>query len=197
MNQPTIKAILFDNFGVLMSSVFEPFKAKLPVDVYRQIGDINQRADIGDISDDERNKIIAGLMSSLGLNGQGEIKRAYALLRRRQELFDYILKLRSNYKIGLLSNAADNINRLYSEAELAKYFDDVVLSYQVHLTKPDPKIFRLAARRLDVLTSECIMIDDRKANLVGAEKVGMTAILYQNFDQFKHDLGEILESHNA
>ena len=192
-----IRAILFANFGVLTDIVFESFKNKIPDDIYAQIKTINESADIGEIDDTTRNENVTKLLTSINIDGRTEIEQAYSRLRKRTELFDYILELREKYKIGMLSNVSNNIHRLYSAEELDKYFDDAVLSYQVRLTKPDPEIYRLAARRLNVDPANCVLVDDKQSNIDGAAAVGMHGILYTNFDQFRQDLLKILERESA
>jgi FMN phosphatase YigB (HAD superfamily) len=46
--------------------------------------------------------------------------------------------------------------------------------------KPQPEIYRLAAKRLEVDPAECIFVDDLKENCEGAEAVGMTAIRHRS-----------------
>jgi putative hydrolase of the HAD superfamily len=76
-------------------------------------------------------------------------------------------------ELGLLSNA----NRGYSERLRARgvtdFFDDVVVSGDVGLAKPDPAVFRLAAERLGVAPATCLMIDDQAQHLRGAATTGM------------------------
>jgi 2-haloacid dehalogenase len=81
-------------------------------------------------------------------------------------------------KLGLLSNA----NRGYSERFRARgvtdLFDDVVVSGDVGLAKPDPAVFRLAAERLGVAPAACLMIDDLAQHLRGAATTGMRTHLF-------------------
>ena len=53
-----------------------------------------------------------------------------------------------------------------------------MLSYREGIAKPNPEIFTLAAERLGVAPSECVMIDDIAANCEGAEVAGMQSILH-------------------
>ena len=55
-----------------------------------------------------------------------------------------------------------------------------MISAEVHLHKPQPEIYRLAAERLEVAPKECIFVDDLRENCEGAEAVGMTAVLHRN-----------------
>lgn len=49
----------------------------------------------------------------------------------------------------------------------------VVLSDQVGVRKPDPRIFELTAERLGVATSACLFVDDTEENLPPAQNLGM------------------------
>jgi putative hydrolase of the HAD superfamily len=108
-------------------------------------------------------------------------------------LFDYITEeLKSRFMLGFLSNAADDwLNELFTHDQLA-LFDDFVLSYQHNMRKPDTAIFELAANRLGVLPSECILIDDVEVYCQGAREVGMSAIQYISLSQMKSELGKLI-----
>ncbi len=64
----------------------------------------------------------------------------------------------------------------YPTELMAEHFDDVVISAEVGLRKPDPAIFRLAAERLAVPASGCVFVDDLDLNVAAARELGMTAI---------------------
>jgi HAD superfamily hydrolase (TIGR01509 family) len=71
-------------------------------------------------------------------------------------------------------------------------FDEVIVSADVHLVKPDPAVYRLSADRLGVKLSECIFIDDRKAFADAANDVGMTGLEYLGLANLKQSLSELL-----
>jgi putative hydrolase of the HAD superfamily len=104
-----------------------------------------------------------------------------------------VATLKPTYKIGLLSNVSTNwiSEQLLTPEEMA-LFDDVVLSYKVGMTKPDPRIYKLAAEHLKVSETECLMVDDSENNCEGARAVGMQSICYQDFVQFKSELETLL-----
>jgi putative hydrolase of the HAD superfamily len=64
----------------------------------------------------------------------------------------------------------------YGPFKLDDRFDVVVLSDQVGLRKPDPRIFELTARRLGVPTTECVFVDDTEENLAPARALGMAVL---------------------
>lgn len=61
--------------------------------------------------------------------------------------------------------------------DLARYFDAVVISEAVGITKPDPRIFDIALERLGVAADEAVMVGDSFGNdVVGAEAAGIRAV---------------------
>jgi epoxide hydrolase-like predicted phosphatase len=95
-------------------------------------------------------------------------------------LIALIQSLRPRYQIAILSNAwndaRENFTRLFN---LDQVFDQMIISAEEGLTKPDPRVYRLAAERLGVQPSEVVFVDDFIENVDGARAVGMPAIHYQ------------------
>jgi putative hydrolase of the HAD superfamily len=96
------------------------------------------------------------------------------------DLIALIQSLRPRYQTAILSNAwndaRENFTRLFG---LDQAFDHLIISAEVGLTKPDPRVYRLAAQRLGVEPSEAVFVDDFVENVEGARAVGMHALHYQ------------------
>jgi putative hydrolase of the HAD superfamily len=88
------------------------------------------------------------------------------------------LRAGRRFKLGLLSNADRGFGERLRTRGVAELFDDVVVSGDVGVAKPDPAIFRLAAARLGVPPAACLMIDDQPQHLRGAEAIGMRTHLF-------------------
>jgi HAD superfamily hydrolase (TIGR01509 family) len=84
------------------------------------------------------------------------------------------------------------IDRWFKPGFLDKYFDAVVASGDVGYAKPQAQIYQIMADSLAVRLDECLFTDDRQEYCDGATAVGMKAILYKDFDQFKKDLEQLL-----
>jgi len=108
-------------------------------------------------------------------------------------LLTYIrAKLKPKYKIGIISNAAADWVGEILETEDVKLFDDIVISYKVGVTKPNPAIYRLALEHLGVKPEEAIFIDDIEVYCDAARAVGIRAIFYENFEQMESELEPLL-----
>lgn len=110
-------------------------------------------------------------------------------------LVEYIRSLRRCFLTGIISNAWDDVRPMLDEHwKIADAFDQIVLSAEVKLVKPDPRIFRLALDKLDVTPIESVFIDDFARNIEGALEVGMHAIQFCSSEQIQADLDAFLKS---
>ena len=94
------------------------------------------------------------------------------------EVFQLLKILREmGLQTAIISNCSSEEVKVLEESEIYKYFDTVVLSYEVHMKKPDSDFYEEAAKRLGVDLRECIFVGDGGSNeLVGAQNVGMKGI---------------------
>ena len=111
-----------------------------------------------------------------------------------EQLIDFVKQARDTYKTALLSNVgADIMEGFFTSDELRELFDEVILSGNEKLAKPDPEFFLLACKRLNVIPEETIFIDDVATYCEVAKSLGMQAICYQSFDQFSNEIHFLLQ----
>ena len=67
-------------------------------------------------------------------------------------------------------------------------FDVLVWSYQLHLAKPDPAIFRHALRELGTRPEETLFLDDKLVNVEAARALGIKALQFSTVDRLRADL---------
>ena len=79
------------------------------------------------------------------------------------------------YPCYLLSNFPDRFAEMPARTPVLQKLDGMVISYQIHMLKPDPAIFLRAAEILGITPAETIFIDDSLPNVEGAKKAGMEA----------------------
>jgi putative hydrolase of the HAD superfamily len=107
-------------------------------------------------------------------------------------VIDLIRDLRGRYKLGLLSNATVTLEDRLAEYGLHEnLFDDIVNSSRVGLAKPDPEIYKLAAKRLDLAPEVCFFIDDYHVNVRAAREVGMMAHHFQGYEGLRAELEQL------
>jgi HAD superfamily hydrolase (TIGR01509 family) len=102
----------------------------------------------------------------------------YSAVRLNKELADFLRSLRPHYRTAILSNAPDGIRTWIQRFQLDQAVDEVIISAEVHVSKPYPDIFKIAANRLGVQPQEAIFIDDEPRFIEGAQAVGMTGVLF-------------------
>jgi HAD superfamily hydrolase (TIGR01509 family) len=84
---------------------------------------------------------------------------------------------RMGCKTGLASmSEADQVRRVLSVLALENAFDVVTTRDDVESGKPDPEIYLLVARRLDVPPRECLVIEDSPVGVRAAVAAGMDVI---------------------
>jgi putative hydrolase of the HAD superfamily len=84
-------------------------------------------------------------------------RRSQAVLVGRSALFS---RLRTRYRLGIVSNFYGNLGVIVGEAGLTPAFDVLLDSGRVGLRKPDPALFRLALARLELRADEVAFIGD-------------------------------------
>ncbi len=171
-----IKAIIFDCFGVLLQREgHEFYKSNPDKEILKQVIKLEVQADLGEITEKEFNTQVAELVGTTAAKVRAETTQ-YA---RNQELLNFAEELSSEYKVSVLTNVSrDTIGHFFSSDEQKNMFDDMVISSEVGMVKPDPEIFALAARRLALRPQECIFIDDTAINCQAAAESGIKAVVY-------------------
>jgi HAD superfamily hydrolase (TIGR01549 family) len=90
-----------------------------------------------------------------------------------------LIRLRADtYSLGVISNAPADTGRVVDVLGISRYFDTVVISGAVGYSKPNPEIFRIALRDLEVNPAEALHVGDvYEADVVGARNAGVEGIL--------------------
>jgi beta-phosphoglucomutase len=84
--------------------------------------------------------------------------------------------------IGLASSSK-NAPQVVRALGIAADFDTIVDGGMVTHAKPDPEIFLLTARRLDVPASDCLVFEDAAAGVEAALAAGMKCVGVGSRDQ--------------
>lgn len=179
-----IRAIIFDFFGVMRTDAYE---AWLKAHGLRKEGvffEVSRLQDIGEISNTEFCRRLSKLT---GINvTQQELNKGGKI---NFDTIDIVKKLKKRYRIALLSNSSSVvIRKILKDNNLEHYFNEIIISSEVKLTKPSYQIFSLTINKLGVTQSEVIFIDDNEQHIQGAEKAGIRCIQFSSAKQLSQDL---------
>ena len=183
----TPRNLLFDIGGVIID-----INKDNCVKAYKAIGmdDIDQLLDeyvqagffasleLGEISPEEfRQEIRKHIPSEVSDSQIDTAFKAFVTGLPRERLAN-LRRLRQHYKVYALSNTNpiiwSYIEELFQgEGLTAKdYFDGFVKSYEAHIMKPAPEIFRLAQKKLGIVPEETLFFDDSAENCRIAATLG-------------------------
>jgi 2-haloacid dehalogenase len=89
---------------------------------------------------------------------------------------------------GLSNWPAEKFPLVRRKYAFFSWFDDIIVSGEVHLAKPDARIFRLLLDRIARPASECLLIDDSRSNIQAAQALGFRTILFRSPQQLREQL---------
>ncbi len=108
------------------------------------------------------------------------------------DVFRFIAQVRKQYRVGLISdNYREMVAACIVKYQLRKRFDTLTFSNDVHVKKPDPKIYLLACKKLRVRPEDAVFLDDKQKNALGARRVGMKAIVFKSIPQARRELARL------
>lgn len=184
----SIKNIIFDFGGVIVDldkqAAIHAFEA-LGFDVRAYINDYVQDGvfalmETGDMSPDE---FCAYVREKAGSDVKDEeIFRAWnkMLVGIPARRVQTIRNLRTDYRTYMLSNTnaihwAYSCHELMASTglEMVNCFDCIFLSFQMHLAKPDDRIFRKVLSEAGLKPEETLFVDDSSENCKAAERLGI------------------------
>lgn len=108
-----------------------------------------------------------------------------------QPVVDIMMSLKKKgYSIyGLTNWNLEKFNQVRPLHPFLEELNDIVVSGEEKIAKPDPRIFQILLERVQHPASECLLIDDSPKNIAVAQSLGFQTILFQSHEQLKMDLG--------
>ncbi len=198
-SEPAIRAVIFDMGGVILrtedltsrtnlAKKFGLTRKELEMIVFQSPNHSRRSWGIHRAAALEQN----GAAAALPAGRAEEFQRAYwEGDRADKELEMYIRSLRPRYKTvceQCLARCARKASKLYT---FLTAFDVVIYSADVHLRKPDPRIFHLMVARLGVNIHEAVFVDDFVDNIEGAKAVGLKTVLFTGRESAIRELKEL------
>ncbi|MDP2672298.1 MAG: HAD family phosphatase [Nanoarchaeota archaeon] len=206
MQKNRIKAILMDVGGVLAlggnskwekgkfipSGVHLDMAKKLKISIDQYLDSIDTTYVYSITGKLSEKKVMETLSRNFGITSK-KLKNFYLnsykkIFKQNKELFKKLFELKKRgYKIAVLSDQWFLSKEALMPEKLYKTFDEVIVSCDVGIRKPNLKIYQLAAKKLNLSPKEILFIDNQKWNLEPAKKLGMKTILFKNNKQLFSD----------
>ena len=201
-----IKAVLFDVGGVLAlgesserkrgkfipSGVHLNMAKKLNISIDQYLDSIDTAyvsAITGKLS---KKEVIETLSKNFKIPSK-KLKKLYLdsykkNFKQNKELFKELFKLKKQgYKIAILSDQWFLSKEALMPDKFYQNFDEVIVSCDVGIRKPDKEIYQLAVKRLNLSPHEILFVDNQKWNILPAKKLGMNTILFKSNKQLFSD----------
>ena len=89
------------------------------------------------------------------------------------KILDYLVKQQQPIALG---SASKNAQPILEKVGLLSYFDAIVDGNDVTKAKPDPEVFLIAAKSLDMHAVDCIVFEDSVAGIQAANIANMISI---------------------
>ena len=121
----------------------------------------------------------------------GLIDRLFAGMLPDETMLDAVRAAkRAGVRTGLISNSWGHGR--YDRTLFPELFDGVVISGDVGLRKPDPRIYELGAESVGLPPSACVFVDDLPGNLKPARELGMATVHHVRAEQTTSELEDVL-----
>lgn len=168
--------IIKESKGYFIPYTFEHFREKEHTRLTRAFREENlfTKAGNGELSSDE-------FLSLLGYPNPSETMRDYLtnFLTLDPEFLWFAERNHKQYDFVLLSNDVKEWSKYLFELHgLQKYFKGSIISGEIHMRKPENRIFMYAVQHLQCSPQECIFVDNSVQNLNAAQKIGMNTVLF-------------------
>lgn len=109
-----------------------------------------------------------------------------------QDVVKLISRLSKNYRIAILTNVSRSRHLMKMERYLEKVkYDKIFASCYLKIAKPNPRIYKLVLKAMNVKPDEAIFVDNLKRNTNGAERAGIKSIQFINYKQLSNSMNKI------
>ena len=124
-----------------------------------------------------------------GFEVQGVLDDWMSMLHPRRRMQTLVEQLKQRgYCVYYLSNIPEAVLDLLMHRDFEGLFDGGVASCEVHINKPDPRIYKALLDKYQLKAGESVFIDDRLENVQAAFRLGFAGI------QMKDSVGTLVRS---
>ncbi len=83
-------------------------------------------------------------------------------------------------RLGILSNFSQELWALLDQQDLRRRFDEIAVSADIGIMKPDAEAYRAILSRLELPPEACLFIDDLPDNIDAAQALGLHGIVFRD-----------------
>lgn len=98
------------------------------------------------------------------------------------------LKENGHPMYGLSNWSAETFPTIRREYEFLNLLDDIVISGEINMIKPEPEIFEFLLQKIGKSADECLFVDDSEANIITAQRIGFDTVHFNSPEQLKAEL---------
>lgn len=199
-----IKAIIFDMDGVISDT--NMMHAKIEEEIFKKNGII--------IKPEELIKRFAGykfvdIVKILGQEHEKKLDINRIVRLKKRKVFEVTKKelkpikgaiplIKKSYKNHELAVASAShkkyVHYTLKKLGVKKYFKAIITGDDVKHAKPNPEIFLLAAKKMNIPPKYCLVIEDGKAGMIAAKRAKMKCVgLVKNKDSKEYPADVLVE----
>lgn len=198
----TLQAIIWDLGGVLLRTEDQQPRAQLARELNLTYAEIDQlvfnspsarQASRGEISARQHWQNLCEIWSWPEDRLSELQARFWGGDRLDLELVEFIRSFEPRYTTALLSNNWSDLRQaITTQWQIDDAFDEIVISAEVGLVKPDPRIYRLTEEKLGILPEQALFVDDFIENIQAALARGWKSVHFQNSQQAMAEVKALL-----
>lgn len=134
----------------------------------------------GDITLEEFNRKLADCFDIKEFDWAPYYFEAIQSIKETAELLKWVS---SHYQVGLLSNIMPGFIPVMRSQGLIPdiAYDSICDSSEVKAIKPEPRIYEIATQKAGVPSTEILLIDDSRTNLMAAERMDWHVLWFDDF----------------
>lgn len=186
----SIRAVFFDLGGVIVRTEYQAPRQQLAERLGMEYDDLSRivfdsdsgmQATVGSITSLQHWESVLKRLKRPATEMQSIRDEFFAGDIVDREILNFLRSLRgTGHVTGLISNAWSDLRDYLVREKMDDAFDHIIISAEVGVAKPEPKIFKIALEQAGVSPNEAVFVDDFYVNIEGCEKVGMKGVHFQD-----------------
>lgn len=201
-----IKAIYFDLGGVIVRTEDKEPRTKLAAEfgmTYREIDEAvfggglygtAARATMGAITEEAHWQAVLRRLRLSPDERQRVSNQFFGGDQIDWQIVGLLRGLRGKYKVGLISNAWDGLRAFIHQNKFEDAFDEMIISAEVRMAKPNADIYNHALGMFKVRPEESLFVDDFEHNISACNAIGMKGVHFRSAEQALADVKRLLET---